>query len=236
VTAVCLKGNKCLIGAGLHDSSAALIPYLVSFQDPFLLISSGTWCISLNPFNHSLLSNEELQKDCLCYIDFKGNPVKASRLFAGHMHNNQSERIAGHFHVSPAFYQDLAFDDDMARELKEGNHETASLHHCAFEKIDLAGFSSPKAAYHRLMLDLVDQQRLSTQLVLEGNKSKRIFVDGGFSNNEIYMNLLSAAFPKQEIYAASIPQASALGAALAVHEQWNSKAMPQEIVRLNKYR
>jgi sugar (pentulose or hexulose) kinase len=231
-TTVSLEGKKCLIGTGLHDSSAALIPYLISFQEPFVLISSGTWCISLNPFNHSLLTKEELQKDCLCYIDFKGNPVKAARLFAGHIHDNQSKRIAGHFHLSPAFYQDLTFDGEIIRALKQENHETASLQHCAFEKRDLAGFASPQAAYHQLMLDLVDQQRLSTQLVLEGNKSKRIFVDGGFSNNEIYLNLLSAAFPGQEIFAASIPHASALGAALAIHEQWNSKTMPGEIIRI----
>ena len=35
-------------GIGLHDSSAALIPYLISFTEPFVLISTGTWCISLN--------------------------------------------------------------------------------------------------------------------------------------------------------------------------------------------
>ena len=37
------------VGAGLHDSSAALIPYLSAFREPFILLSPGTWCISLNP-------------------------------------------------------------------------------------------------------------------------------------------------------------------------------------------
>jgi very-short-patch-repair endonuclease len=39
------------VGAGLHDSSAALIPYLSAFEEPFALLSTGTWCITLNPFN-----------------------------------------------------------------------------------------------------------------------------------------------------------------------------------------
>ncbi|MEI9908230.1 MAG: hypothetical protein WDO71_00265 [Bacteroidota bacterium] len=64
------------VGAGLHDSSAALIPYLSSFQEPFILLSTGTWCISLNPFNHSQLSDYELDKDCLCYLSYEGKPVK----------------------------------------------------------------------------------------------------------------------------------------------------------------
>ena len=39
------------VGVGLHDSSAALIPYLASFPaSPFVLISTGTWCVSMNPF------------------------------------------------------------------------------------------------------------------------------------------------------------------------------------------
>ena len=39
-------GKEVPAGAGLHDSSAALIPYLISFNDPFILLSTGTWCIS----------------------------------------------------------------------------------------------------------------------------------------------------------------------------------------------
>ncbi len=74
-------GNNYSVGAGLHDSSAALIPYLINFHEPFILISTGTWCISLNPFNQLPLTAEELQQDCLCYMSFEGKPVKASRLF-----------------------------------------------------------------------------------------------------------------------------------------------------------
>src|SRR5258706_11116608 len=49
------------VGAGLHDSSAALIPYLSAFREPFILLSTGTWCISLNPFNQSPLTDYDLE-------------------------------------------------------------------------------------------------------------------------------------------------------------------------------
>ena len=52
---ISLKKKRIVAGNGLHDSSAALVPYLISFNYPFVLISTGTWCISLNPFNHSPL-------------------------------------------------------------------------------------------------------------------------------------------------------------------------------------
>ena len=69
--------NNIAVGVGLHDSSAALIPYLKLFKEPFVLISTGTWCISLNPFNASILTDYELHNDCLCYLTYEGKPVKA---------------------------------------------------------------------------------------------------------------------------------------------------------------
>ena len=68
------------VGIGLHDSSAALIPYLILFKERFLLLSTGTWCITFNPFNNKPLTDFELQQDCLCNLSYKGEPVKSSRL------------------------------------------------------------------------------------------------------------------------------------------------------------
>src|SRR3546814_19294453 len=82
-------GNGYGVGVGLHDSSAALIPYLVRFHEPFVLISTGTWCISLNPSNHTPLTQAELEADGLCYMQYQGKPVKASRRFAGYDHDQQ---------------------------------------------------------------------------------------------------------------------------------------------------
>jgi sugar (pentulose or hexulose) kinase len=97
--------DKIQIGIGLHDSSAALIPYLTSFHEPFVLISTGTWCISLNPFNHTELTGEELKQDCLCYLSYEGKPVKASRLFAGYEHEQQVKRLGEHFQKAIDYYQ-----------------------------------------------------------------------------------------------------------------------------------
>jgi glycerol kinase len=58
------------------------------------------------------------------------------------------------------------------------------------------------------------------------NGSQKIFVDGGFGKNPIYMSLLAKAFPGIEVYAATVPQASALGAALVIHHHWNKNPLP----------
>ena len=49
------------------------------------------------------------------------------------------------------------------------------------------------------------------------------------------MNLLAKAYPAYEVFAAAIPQASALGAALAIHENWNATAVPNNLISLQYY-
>ena len=102
-------------------------------------------------------------------------------------------------------------------------------------KKELTGFQSYEEAYHQLMLDIVSQQYYSTQLVLEGTHVKRIFVDGGFGKNEIYMHLLADAFPGIEVFAASMAQATAVGAALCLHAKWNKKYLLNDMIHLKYY-
>ncbi|MFI5159315.1 MAG: FGGY-family carbohydrate kinase [Sphingobacteriales bacterium] len=230
-------GNGISIGVGLHDSSAALIPYLVNFSEPFILISTGTWCISLNPFNHSPITDEELENDCLCYMQYKGSPVKASRLFAGNEHELQTKRIASHFNVNTSMLKNVEYDPTIINKLtdRSDNQIRGSRHQSAFVTRDLSLFESHNEAYHQLIIDIMEQQYQSTKMALKGTKVSRIFVDGGFSKNSIYMNLLAKAFPELEIFAASMAQATAVGAAIAIHRNWNSKTLPADIIELKYY-
>lgn len=241
VSASKIGGIGAKTGTGLHDSSAALIPYLMTFPDSFVLISTGTWCISMNPFNTQPLTAEELEQDCLCYLQYQGTPVKASRLFAGDEHEREVRRIAFHFHKDPDYYGTLQYDAAIVSMLL-GSHQQGggysnamALQRSRFCSRDLSSFSSGEAAYHQLMMDIMEQQKASTRLVYIEGGTKRIFVDGGFGKNSIYMNLLAAAFPHTEVYAASVPQATALGAALAIHESWNNHPLPNDLIQLNRY-
>ncbi|MDB5211985.1 MAG: carbohydrate kinase [Sediminibacterium sp.] len=233
-----IHGKKIKAGIGLHDSSAALIPYLASFSEPFILISTGTWCISLNPFNDEVLTAAELQQDCLCYLEYHGRPVKASRLFAGNEHEQQVKRSAQHFNVPVDHYQNEVFNSALFENISEKKNEDQTevgLHASAFVKRNLAEFETYEEAYHQLIYDIIQQQQLSTSLVLTLKKAPRIFVDGGFAKNSVYMHMLAAAFPSMEVYAASVSQATAIGAALAIHSEWNTQPVPGDMVELKYY-
>lgn len=79
------------------------------------------------------------------------------------------------------------------------------------------------------------QQQASSRLVIADNQVKRIFVDGGFSKNTIYMNMLAMMFPGLEVFAASMAQATAIGTALAIHHCWNKKPVPNDLIELKYY-
>ena len=240
---VIFDNKKLQVGTGLHDSSAALIPYLTVFTEPFVLISTGTWCISLNPFNNMPLTGEELRKDCLCYMEYQAKPVKASRLFAGHEHERQVKKLAEHFNRPIDFYKKIKYNAGIVTALQRSQHINQSPErsegtpqYSVFDTRNLADLHNYEEGYHCLMLDIMQDQALSTQLVIRGTPVNRIFVDGGFSNNTVYMHLLALAFPQLEVYAASVAQATAMGAGLAIHKLWNRLPVPADMVKLKYYR
>ena len=94
-----LEGKKIKIGIGIHDSSASLAPYFSSDNDRFLLVSTGTWCINMNPFNSEKLTARQLSMDCLCYMSINMQPVKSSRLFLGHLHETALSIMSKYFKI-----------------------------------------------------------------------------------------------------------------------------------------
>ncbi len=200
IVEVAHNSDTAIVGIGLHDSSAALIPYLTTFSGPFILLSTGTWCISLNPFNHTPLTDLELHQDCLCYLSYTGAPVKASRLFAGFEHEQQIKRIAAHFDKDSNYFTTISYDEKIMQKLRPSietadTSDTGMVRPSLFPQRDISAYTSYEEAYHQLMDDIVTQQVRSTKLVLSGTSVKKIFVDGGFGKNPIYMHLACRSLP-----------------------------------------
>ena len=222
------------VGIGLHDSSAALIPYLKRFDEPFALLSTGTWNITINPFNEAPLSWEELDNDCLCFLKTDGKPIKASRLLGGMYHEQEAAKIARCFGVPPAELMEMNYDPEI-------EVETLSLENYRVEnpvtglERDWQKYPAAAQAYHQLMADLVALQKRSSDLVLKSAPVNKLFVDGGFGKSRIFMKMLSAAYPNLEVFTSEVPQASALGAALVLHDHWNSRQVPEDLIKLKQF-
>lgn len=233
------------VGIGLHDSSAAIVPYLLSFSEPFAILSTGTWTISLNPFNSTLPQLQELDKGSLCYQTFDGKPVKVSMLFAGHDHDQQVKRIADYFGMNVDYFRSLPYnsqweqairDDQILHEIIKNYHPDSPTDPSVFHLRELHSFKSPDHAYHHLMTDLIYRQVKATRSVTDNSEVKRLYVDGGFSKNAIYMQMLSNAFPDMNVFSTEMVQGTALGAALVIHDKWNNQPIPKELIKLKHWK
>lgn len=222
-------------GIGIHDSSAALVPYLKASVDsgqssaePFVLLSTGTWSVSMNPFNDELLTPDELRQDCLCYLSCEGNQVKSSRLFAGNEHERQVRHLADYFHKDINYFRQVRYDPALIqalrnrfKQLEPAQTHLTGLRESPFVERNLNEYETYEEAYHQFMLDLVAQQIASLALAIGQTNVRTLYVDGGFSRNDTFMNLLAETYPTLQVRASRLAQASALGAALVIHDRWN---------------
>ena len=220
---VTIEGKKIQVGIGIHDSSASLAPYFSGSDGKFLLISTGTWCINMNPFNTEKLTAEQLDKDCLCYMSITRQPVKSSRLFLGHLHETALKQVCNHFRKSEDYYKKVKADNQLSSLLKSkfsGKKvffQTGPYSRDMKDYVDLYEFSTFEEAYHQLMNELGDLTIEAVNLVLpEMDATENIYITGGFSKSELFQKLITKAYPSKSVYTSEIANGSALGAAMVV--------------------
>ena len=225
------NGTRMMIGVGIHDSSAALLPYLRSEKKPFLLLSTGTWSVSLNPFATADLQPTDLQQDCINYMRIDGNPVRAARLYLGQEYRRQVEQLTIHYNVDADHHTTVSFDYAIYCRIMEDFHPSFHLE-------DLPRVGNPVSttypgdsfeyAYHHLMIELVDLQLTSMRHAVGDAGVKKVFIDGGFSDNEVFLHLISHHFRDLPLRTTDSSLGSALGAAICISDKdLNSKFLKQ---------
>ncbi len=215
------EGKPLAVGVGIHDSSGALLPYLRADQKPFLLLSTGTWSIALNPFNQENLTPSDLQQDCLNFLRIDGLPVKAARLFLGHEYSLQIADLQKWFQVTDDAHKDVTFDEAIFKQVSTIPERQFRIHTLPSPADNPPAtqyelFASFEIAYHRLLIELIDLQVQALELAKGGTAVKKIYLDGGFADNDIFIKLLSHAFPTFKLRTTQSPLGSALGAAMVM--------------------
>ncbi|WP_422861011.1 FGGY-family carbohydrate kinase [Flagellimonas sp. S174] len=214
-------GKRIKIGVGIHDSSAALLPYVRSIKKKFILVSTGTWSVSLNPFAEGRLSKEDISKNCINYMRVNGKPVKAARLFLGNEYKTQVMELSNFYHVEKDKHKNIRFDSTIYNDIIKNFRPlfrwtgfcTSDMPSTTIFKYD-----SYEYAYHHLMMELVKFQVESIKLSKGDSSIKRLYIDGGFSNNDVYIKLLSRFLKNMELRTTDSSLGSALGAALVISD------------------
>lgn len=221
------NGKRIKIGVGIHDSSAALLPYVRSIKKKFILVSTGTWSIALNPFSEKTLTDEDIKNNCLSYMRINGKPVKASRIFLGNEYGIQVKKLAEHFNLPEDYHKTVKFDYDtffaIVKDFEycfhwEGLEDENMPQETRFD------YDKFEHAYHQLMIELVLLQVENIKIATGKDTIEKLYIDGGFSDNDVYIKLVSHYLRNMELRTTDSSLGSALGAAIAISDsQLNSK-------------
>ena len=236
-----ISGIEVKTGPGIHDSSASLAPYIKAGNDEFILLSTGTWCINMNPFNYTPLTAEQLEKDCLCYMSINQTPVKSSRVFLEHIHDVNVERLTSYFRLESDHYKKVKINEALLHKMINGSNSYPEFFENGIPdkyidtQVNLNKFSNFEEAYHRLMTDLTNLVIQSLHLIIaENDNTTKLFVSGGFAKNELFTRILATRFRNKKVYTSKIDNATSLGAALVMYRNFGLSTLPEMDLNLKK--
>ena len=225
------NGNRIKIGVGIHDSSAALLPYVRSIKKKFVLISTGTWSIAFIPFTEKPISEDTSDKDAINYMRINGKPVKASRLFLGNEYKLQVAKLDERFGVNDDYHRSVKFNYDTYFEIMQDFkycYKWESLVDEDMPEQTQISYTKYEHAYHQLMTELVLLQIKCIKKAIGEDTITTLYVDGGFSDNDVYIKLLSHYFRDKKLSTTNASLGSALGAAISISDtKLNSKFLKE---------
>jgi len=221
--------------AGVHDSNASLVPYLITRQDDdFIVNSTGTWCVAMHPEKEIRFSDDEIGKAVFYNMSVFREPVKTTILMGGLEFETYTELLARDYGLSgypafdPAVYRDVAgaaqefilpavvqgtgqYPDSEARIVDHG--ETIPLTEVQSGKLSPRLFRDPRRAFAALNLSLALQTVTALRRV-GLRPGVRVFTEGGFRGNRDYNALLAALVPEATFRLSGMPEATSFGTAL----------------------
>ncbi|MCI2229850.1 carbohydrate kinase [Polaribacter sp. MSW13] len=214
------NGKPIKIGVGIHDSSSALIPYMRSYKKPFILVSTGTWSVSLNPYSKSLLTKADLLNNTINYMKVNGEAVKSSKLLLGKEYQYQVNLLSNYFKVPSDFHKLVKFDDKIFKNIENNFADCFRWEYLSNQKKPIKTTITQtnfQEAYHQLMMELVQLQIKNIEASKGVNKSiKNIFIDGGFSDNDVFIQLLTYYLKDLKVWSTNSSLGSSLGAAIVI--------------------
>ncbi|MBV8698793.1 FGGY-family carbohydrate kinase [Bradyrhizobium sp.] len=191
---------------GVHDSNASLLPYLVSRQAPFTVLSTGTWvilmCVGLS------LDHLDPRDDTLANVDALGRPTACGRFMGG---REYAVIAGGRGNPELAAIERVIASGAMALPCFSGQGGPYAANEGAIRgDVDAGDRSALATLYCALMSDLM--------LTRMGAKTGDLIVEGTFAKNLAFCETLGALRPAQRIFAAGDTAGTARGAAMIA--QW----------------
>jgi len=219
-----VNGEQIAIGSGLHDSSSSIIPLLKKNDgNEFVLLSTGTWIIAMNPFSKEKLTQQQLANNCLCFMTPEKQQVKSSMQFLGRIHEVYLEALCKYYNVDIDTHLNLKLNKELCSKIYSNQTRIflAEGIDTDFEAKDdlIQGFKNYESAYYQLVFEISQKVNHAIDLILDKNNSlKDIYISGGFNRNKIFVQFLKLMRPELVIKIPKVTNESALGAALLMRD------------------
>jgi len=219
--------TDCLVTCGIHDSNASLVPFLIQNDEPFVLNSTGTWCVAMCPSKHTGLSEKDMDLGAFYNCDAFGHPVKTTIFMGGREREFWFEKIKEASGIEEPPPCDLAALSDLLNRAElfmlpgvmPGTgpfpRSTSRIWCDGICQMNTSskGLGDARRAYNALNASLAVQSY--EQLVGAGvTDGMPIYIEGGFRHSPEYLACLASFFPNSPILLTELKQATAFGAAL----------------------
>ena len=195
-----------LVYCGIHDSNASLLPYVITENEPFSVISTGTWVIAMSMGGKAVQLDPHL--DTLLNVTALGRPAPSARFMGGREH----DLATGGSYPSPtnADVQHILTKSIMLMPAVAPDTGPFKGHQSGWIGPEPEPGSGQRGAAVALYLAMVTAECLSNI----GHTGK-VIVEGPFASNRLYLEMLGVA-ANSEVYCASGTTGTSSGAALLV--------------------
>lgn len=210
----CELTPDCRIFNGIHDSNASYLRYKLALDnDPFTVISTGTWTVLMS--SQGELTHLDERKDMLANIDAMGAPVTCARFMGGREFEAICE-LAGSWLGEQFGETDIQNVLDLAvfalPDFSHGSGPFGGNRGCFVGPVDKVSGIALATLYCALMIDY--------QLDMLGAEGK-VFIEGAFLKNPLLSGILSQLRDKQEVLLSLDSTGTVYGAAQLTNWQNN---------------
>ena len=202
--------SECVVTMGVHDSNAAIVPYLAKGLDNFVVQDSGTWVVTMAPQTggEAVFSENELGLEVFYNRDIYGGPVKTTIFRGGAEFEFYRKKVLADRPHPDHISIDIVGEIASGREVfslptieRGAGLFPESLPR--FEGVDIM-FRDSETAWHVIDMGLAIQGYHALTLT-GGDDISQVYIEGNIGRyNPIYRGVISTLFEESDVYYGSM--------------------------------
>jgi sugar (pentulose or hexulose) kinase len=237
--------QETIVTMGIHDSNSAMLPHFAKKGERgFILNSTGTWCVIMNPVEKYGFAPDELGKVVFFGISALGTLIKTAIFLGG-----QEFEIWSQLFMKLYSRNDMPkWNEDLYRsmlkekkiflmpELTQGSGQFPSSRarivlngkDFYFDEMNESSTFLSSIKYEECFAALRISLVMQTLTALERagiEKGYEVYTEGGFRKDNSYSSLLASALPNNKVFLTDIAEAAALGAAMTAKMALTGKSI-----------